>query len=65
MNNLNILRLPAFSFLDSKLLHFLKSSSIPSGRLWLTPVILAIQEADIRKIEIRGQTGQIVGETLS
>jgi hypothetical protein len=30
----------------------------------LTPVILAIQEAEIRRIMIQSQTGQIVHETL-
>jgi hypothetical protein len=35
------------------------------GRQWFTPVILAIQEAEIRKIMIQGQPGQIVHETLS
>jgi hypothetical protein len=32
---------------------------------WLTPVILAIQEAEIRKITVRSQPWQIVQETLS
>jgi hypothetical protein len=32
---------------------------------WLTPVILAIPEAENKKIEVRGQPGQIVVETLS
>jgi hypothetical protein len=32
---------------------------------WLTPVILATQEAEIRRIEVRSQPGQIVHETLS
>jgi hypothetical protein len=27
---------------------------------WLTPVILAIQEADMRRISVRSQPGQIV-----
>jgi hypothetical protein len=36
-----------------------------SGRRWLTAVILAIQEAEIRSIEVRSQPGQIVCETLS
>jgi hypothetical protein len=31
---------------------------------WLTPVILATQEAEIRRIEVRSQPGQIVGENL-
>jgi hypothetical protein len=34
-------------------------------RQWLKPVILAISEAEIRKIEIQCQPGQIVLETLS
>jgi hypothetical protein len=29
------------------------------------PVILATQEAEIRRIEVRSQTGKIVLETLS
>jgi hypothetical protein len=33
--------------------------------LWLTPVILATQEAEIRRIVVRSQPGQIVCETLS
>jgi hypothetical protein len=36
-----------------------------AGRWWLTPVILAIQEAEIRKITIRSQPGQKVHKTLS
>jgi hypothetical protein len=32
---------------------------------WLTPVILAIQETEIRRIEVRSQPRQIVWETLS
>jgi hypothetical protein len=32
---------------------------------WLTPIILAIQETEIRKIGIQSQLGEIVGETLS
>jgi hypothetical protein len=39
--------------------------SSQAGRWWLTPVILATQEAEIRRIEIRSQPGQIVHETLS
>jgi hypothetical protein len=31
---------------------------------WLTPVILATQEAEIRRIEIQSQLGQTVHETL-
>jgi hypothetical protein len=32
---------------------------------WLTPVILATQETEIRRITVRSQPGQIVYETLS
>jgi hypothetical protein len=32
---------------------------------WLTPVILATQEAEIRRIMVHSQTGQVVHETLS
>jgi hypothetical protein len=32
---------------------------------WFTPVILATQEAEIRRIMVQGQPGQIVHETLS
>jgi hypothetical protein len=32
---------------------------------WLTPIILAIQEAEIRRIVVQSQPRQIVGETLS
>jgi hypothetical protein len=32
---------------------------------WLTTVVLATQEADIRRIAVLGQPGQTVHETLS
>jgi hypothetical protein len=35
-----------------------------AGRWWLISVTLATQEAEIRKIEVQIQLGQIVHETL-
>jgi hypothetical protein len=32
---------------------------------WLTPIILATQEAEIRRIEVQSQPRQIVCKTLS
>jgi hypothetical protein len=36
-----------------------------AGRLWLMPVILATLEAEIWRIEVWGQSGQIVQKTSS
>jgi hypothetical protein len=36
-----------------------------SGHQWFTPVILATQEAEIRRIVVRSQPGQIVCKILS
>jgi hypothetical protein len=36
-----------------------------AGHQWLTPIILATQEAEIRMIILRSQPGQTVHETLS
>jgi hypothetical protein len=35
------------------------------GAWWLTPVILATQEAEIRRTEVRSPSKEIVQETLS
>jgi hypothetical protein len=40
-------------------------TQIVAGCQWFTPVILATQEAEIRRITVRSQPGQIVRETLS
>jgi hypothetical protein len=42
---------------SKKCLHFAKCQ-------WLTPVILVTEEAEIRRIKVQGQSGQIVLETL-
>jgi hypothetical protein len=36
-----------------------------AGHQWLTPIILATQEAEIRRITVQSQPGQIVLKTLS
>jgi hypothetical protein len=36
-----------------------------TGSQWLTPVILATQEAEIRRIKVESQPRQIVHEILS
>jgi hypothetical protein len=41
-----------------------KSSEVISGSRWLKPVILATQEVEIRRIEVRSQSSQIVLQTL-
>jgi hypothetical protein len=38
---------------------------IQAGHWWLTPIILTTQEAEIRRILVQSQPGQIVHETLS
>jgi hypothetical protein len=49
-------------FPNGKLLH--DKNHLPARRQWLTPVILATQEAEIRRIVVQSQPGQIVCETL-
>jgi hypothetical protein len=36
-----------------------------SGYWWLTLVILATQKAEIKRVTVQGQPGQIIHETLS
>jgi hypothetical protein len=44
---------------------FIIKFSNMAGCQWLMPIILATQEAEIRRIKARTQPGQIVCETLS
>jgi hypothetical protein len=41
-----------------------KKKAVIAGHWWLTPVILATQEAEISTTLVRSQTRQIVPETL-
>jgi hypothetical protein len=43
----------------------LKKNGFLPRHQWLTPVILATQESEIRRIVVRSQLGQIVCKTLS
>jgi hypothetical protein len=45
-------------------MHVLKIVML-AGHRWLTPIILATREAEIRKIEVQSQPLEIIQETLS
>jgi hypothetical protein len=46
-------------------LTILANKEIPAGHLWLTPVILATQEAEIRRIEVQSQPRPYLKKNLS
>jgi hypothetical protein len=50
---------------SSALLVFCLKNRIAGGHQWLTPIILATQEAEIRRIKFGSQPGQTVPKTLS
>jgi hypothetical protein len=62
----------AFKFPMENEFTYMKSTSINHCKMftgarcwWFTPIILATQETEIRRIAILGQLGQIVLENLS
>jgi hypothetical protein len=55
--------IPTINFRTYSLPH--KRTPAQAGYRWLTPVIPATQEAEIRRIKVRSQSRQIVQETLS
>jgi hypothetical protein len=57
---------PATNYLKGlKQIDVSTKSNIQARHWWLTPVILATQEAEIRRIVVQSQPGQIVHEILS
>jgi hypothetical protein len=51
--------------MDPKASLVLGKNSITARCWWLMPIILATQEAEIRRITVQSQPGQVVCETLS
>jgi hypothetical protein len=45
---------------DLNSVNILKMKNDVAGHQWLTPIILATQEAEIRRIVVQSQSGQIV-----
>jgi hypothetical protein len=43
----------------------MKTTDFKTGHLWLTPVILATQEAESRRTVVQSQSAHIVPKTLS
>jgi hypothetical protein len=56
--------LPRQNLFHPPVLSFCRRKNIKAGRRWLMPVILAIQEAEIRRIVVQSQPGQIVPQSL-
>jgi hypothetical protein len=50
---------------SSDLVSLILKNHLPARSWWLKPIILAIHEAEIRRIQVQSQPGQIVHETLS
>jgi hypothetical protein len=56
---------PCHKTFKKKTYFVLLSKAISTRRQWLVPIILATQEAKIRRTVVQSQPGQIVGKTLS